>query len=72
MRKKDIIKKLATKNSKVDLDLLLESLRMTTRLRRIGISGPGYRIVAPGTGRHVHIMDDTDSDPRTIKLQQRT
>jgi hypothetical protein len=69
MRKKDIIKKLATKNSRVDLDLLLESLRMTNKVRRIGIRGPGYRIVPLGT-RRVCIIEDAE-DPRTIKLQHR-
>jgi len=70
MRKKDAIKKLAKKNPKVDLSQLLESLRMTTKLRRIGIIGPGYRLVPFQSGRRVHIVDDTQSDPRTIKLQQ--
>ena len=71
MRKKEIIKKLAAKNPKVDIDLLLESLRMTAKLRRSGTNGPGYRIVPPGAGRRLRIADDTEGDPRTIKLQQR-
>jgi hypothetical protein len=70
MTKKDTIKKLATRNRKVDIDQLLESLRMTTKLRRLGIVGPGYRIMPP-SGRRVHIMEDIE-DPRTIKLQHRT
>ena len=69
--KKDAIKKLAKSNPKVDLDLLLESLRMTNKLRRMGIRGPGYRIVPPGAGGRVHIMEDAE-DPRTVKLQHRT
>jgi len=71
MRKTNTIKKLATKNPKVDLAQLLESIRLTTKLRRIGIIGPGYRLTPYGTGRRVHIVDDTE-DPRTIKLQHRT
>ena len=71
MAKKDVIKKLAKTNPKVDLNLLLESLRMTSKLRRLGIGGPGYRIVPPGSGKRVHIVEDA-VDPRTIKLQQRT
>ncbi len=71
MRKRDAIKRLAAKNPKVDIAQLLESLRMTTRMRRVGISGPGYRLVPPYSGRRVHIVDDTESDPRTINLQHR-
>ncbi len=71
MRKRDVIKKLAAKNPKVDVAQLLESLRMTAKMRRLGISGPGYRLVPPYSGRRVQIVDDTESDPRTIKLQHR-
>lgn len=71
MRKRDVIEKLAKKNPKVDIVQLLESLRMTTRMRRLGISGPGYRLVPPYSGRRVHIVDDTESDSRTVKLQPR-
>jgi hypothetical protein len=70
MRKKDAITKLAKKNPKVDLAQLLESLRMTAKLRRTGINGPGYRLVPSEAGRRVHIVDDTESDPRTIRLQR--
>jgi hypothetical protein len=71
MHKKDAIKKLAAKNPKVNLAQLLESLRMTSKIRRIGIAGPGYRLVPPYAGGRVHIVDDAESDPRTIKLQHR-
>ncbi len=70
MTKKDVIKKIAKSNPKVDLDLLLESLRMTAKLRRMGTSGPGYRIAPPGSGRRVRIAEDAE-DPRTVKLQHR-
>jgi hypothetical protein len=70
VRKKDTIKKFIAKNQKVDRLQLLESLRMTARLRRIGISGPGYRL-GPQAGRSVQIVDDTESDPRTVILLNR-
>jgi hypothetical protein len=67
----DAIKKLAKKNPRVDVDKLLESLRLTEKLRRTGIAGPGYRLAPPYSGRRIRISDDAESDPRTVRLQQR-
>jgi len=68
-RKLDAIKTIAKKNPKVDVAKLLESIRLTERIRRSGISGPGYRLAPPYTGRRAGIAD-TESDPRTVKLQR--
>ena len=64
------IKRLIKKNAKVNPQKLTELLRLSAKLRRLGMRGPGYRLSPPYSGKRVHIVDEAESDSRTIQLHQ--
>jgi hypothetical protein len=70
MPKKIELAEIIEKNPQVDSKQLRESMELLEELRSRGVSGRGYQLVPPFSGRRVQTMDSPSEDPRTVHLNR--
>jgi len=70
MPQKPNIKKILKKNPKINAKQLKEGLELTEQLRALGLTRRGYRLASPFARKRVHIVEEFDSDPRTVRLHR--
>jgi len=70
MPKKIELAEIIEKNPQVDPKQLRESMELLEELRNRGVSGRGYQLVPPFSGRRVQTLDSSSEDPRTVHLNR--
>jgi len=68
--KKIELAEIIEKNPQVDAKQLRESMELLEELRSRGVSGRGYQLVPPFSGRRVQTIDNPSEDPRTVHLNR--
>ena len=64
------IKKILKRNPQVSTAVLGEASKLAQELRKLGLTKRGYRLASPSARGRIHMADEADSDPRTIKLHR--
>jgi hypothetical protein len=71
MPKKIELAEIIEKNPQVDPKQLRESMELLEELRSRGVSGRGYQLVPPFSGKRVQTVENPCEDPRTVYLNRR-
>ena len=70
MPRKVNIKEILKKNLHINAEQFKDSLQLTEELRKLGLTRRGYQLTSPLVRGRIHIVDDSDPDPRTVQLHR--
>lgn len=63
------LKEILKKNKRVNRKKLAEGLKLGEELGKLGVEKQGYSLPSPSERRRAHLLDDNESDPRTVQLR---